>query len=85
MNKWVDQYNNAYCSIDRKPSDTDYSDLPEEIETNPKASKIKVDDRVRITKYNNFLVEVTLKICQEKYLLSILYWKLILWCIKLKI
>ena len=31
------------------------------------------------------LVNVTLKIGQEKYLLSILCWKLVLGCIKLKI
>ena len=31
------------------------------------------------------LVNVTLKIGQEKYLLSILRWKLVLGCIKLKI
>ena len=32
-----------------------------------------------------FLVKVTLKIGQDKYLLSILFWKLILALIKLKI
>ena len=55
------------------------------METNYKASKFKVNDRIRITKYKNFLVKLILKIGQEKYLLSILFWKLIFEYIKLKI
>ena len=31
----------------------DYSALTETTETNPKAPKIKIDDRFRVTKYNN--------------------------------
>ena len=31
----------------------DYSSLTETTETNPKAPKIKIDDRFRVTKYNN--------------------------------
>ena len=54
-------------------------------ETNPKVPKFKVNDRVRITKYKNTLVRVTLKTGQGKYLLSTLCWKLILGLIKLKI
>ena len=54
MNKLIDQYNNTYHrSIGKKPIDADYSDLTLEIETNPKAPKLKVDNRVRITKYKN--------------------------------
>ena len=49
LNKLVDQYN--HCSIGKKPVDTDYSALFEEIETNPKAPTFKVGDRVRITRY----------------------------------
>ena len=41
-------------------------------ETNPKVPKFKVNDRVRITKYKNILVRVTLKTGQGKYLLSTL-------------
>ena len=54
MNKLVDQYNNTYHnSINKKPSNADYSALIENTETNPKAPKLKVNDRVRITKYKN--------------------------------
>ena len=54
MNKLVDQYNNTYhpC-ISKKPIDTDYSNLTEKNETNPKAPKYKVDYRVRDNKYVN--------------------------------
>ena len=54
MNKLVDECNNAYQhSVDKKPIDADYSALSDENETNPKAPKFKVGDRVRITKYKN--------------------------------
>ena len=54
MNKLVDQYNNTYHhSINKKPFNADYSALTEKIETNLKAPKFKVNDRVRITKYKN--------------------------------
>ena len=54
MNKLVDQYNNTYHhSINKKPINADYSTLTEKIETNPKAPKFKVDDRVTITRYKN--------------------------------
>ena len=54
LNKLVDQYNNTYHhSIGKKPINTDYSVLIEEIETNPKAPRFKVNDGVRITKYKN--------------------------------
>ena len=71
----VDQYNNTYRhSINRKPINTDYSVFIEKIETNPKAPKFKVNDRVRITKYKIILLSIkTLEIGQEKYLLSILF------------
>ena len=36
--------------IGKKPFDADYSTLTDEIETNPKLPKFKVDDTVRITK-----------------------------------
>ena len=54
LNKLVDQYNNTYHhSVNKKPINTDYSALTEKTETNPKALKLKVNDRVRITKYKN--------------------------------
>ena len=40
-------------------------------ETNSKAPKFKVNDRVIITKYKNALVKVALKIGEENYLLLI--------------
>ena len=74
LNKLVDQYNNIYHhSINKKPINAGYSGyLIEKIETNLKAPKFNVNDMVRITKYENILVKVILKIGQEKYLLSIL-------------
>ena len=73
-NKLVNQCNNTYHhSINKKLIDAEYSALTEKIETNHKAPKFKVNDRVRMTKYENILVKVTLKIGQEKYLFSILF------------
>ena len=49
LNKFVDQYNNTYHhSINKKPISADYSALTENIETNHKAVKFKVNDKVRI-------------------------------------
>ena len=51
LNKLVDVSNNTYHhSINKEPIDADYSALTENIESNPKAPKFKVNDRVRITK-----------------------------------
>lgn len=86
LNKLVEEHINTYHdSISKQPFYAKYSLLPEEIESNNKASKFKVGNRVQITKYKLFLAYVTPKIGQEKYLLLILYWKLILARIKLKI
>ena len=73
--KLLDQYNNTYHhSINKNPINADYSDLTKRIETNSKAPKFKVNDRVRTIKYKNiFRKKVTLKIGQEKYLLLILF------------
>ena len=54
LNKLVDQCNNTYHhSIDKKPIYADWSVSIGNIEANPKASRFKVNDRVRITKYEN--------------------------------
>ena len=45
----------------KKPVDADYSALTEKTETNPKASKFKNGDRVRITKYKNIFSKVYTK------------------------
>ena len=52
--KLVDQYHNTYYhSINKKPKNANYSALTEKIETNSKANKFKVNNRVRIIKYKN--------------------------------
>ena len=54
LNKLVDQFNKTYHhSINKKPINSDYSALTGKTETNPKAPKFRVNDRVRITKYKN--------------------------------
>ena len=55
LNKLIDQYNNTYHDyINKKPIYTDYSVLTENIETNFKALKFKVNDRARIIKYISY-------------------------------
>ena len=77
LNKLVDQYNNAYHhSINKKSSNADYSALNEKIETDPKAPKFKVNDRVRITRHKNIFSKgywSREKFVQEKYSLLILF------------
>ena len=54
LNKLVEQYYNSYHhSINKKPINANYFALTENIETNPKGPKFKVNDRVSITKYKN--------------------------------
>ena len=54
LNKLVDQYNNTYHhSIGEKPINGGYSSSTENIETNLKAPKFKVKERVKIAKYKN--------------------------------
>ena len=54
LNKLVRQYNNTYHhSVYKKPINANYSAFTEKIETNLKAPKFKINDRVRITKYKN--------------------------------
>ena len=58
MNIIVDQYNNtSHHSINKKPIIADYSALSKKVETNSKAPKFKVNDRVRITKYKNIFTK----------------------------
>ena len=85
LNELLDQYNNTYHhSINKKPIKADYSALTQKIETDSKARKFRVIDRVIISNIRIFLVKVTLKIGQTKYLLLILFWKLILGLMKTK-
>ena len=53
LNKLVDLYNAYHHSINKKPINADYSALTGKIETNLKALKFQVNDRVRVTKYKN--------------------------------
>ena len=54
MNKLLNKYNNTYHhSIVKKSVDVDYSALTEEIKKNPKSSKLKIVDRMRIRKNKN--------------------------------
>ena len=54
LNKLVDQCNiTHHHSIGKKPINADYSALTEKTETNSKAPKFKVNDRVRTTKYKD--------------------------------
>ena len=54
LNRLVGQYNNTYHHfINKKPINADCSAFTKKIETNPKALKFKVNDRVRITKWKN--------------------------------
>ena len=58
LNKLAGQHNNTYhCSINKNPINADYCALIENIESNPKAPKFKINDKVRITKYKNILSE----------------------------
>ena len=53
LNKIVDQQNNTYHhSVDKNPINADCS-VTEKIETNSKAPKFKINDRVRITNHKN--------------------------------
>ena len=54
LNKLVDQYNNTdHHSIRKKAINANYSASTENIESNFKAPKFKLNDRVRTTKYKN--------------------------------
>ena len=48
------------------PTDVGFSALPEEIKTNPKASKFNVGDRVRITKYKNLFSKEQTENCSRE-------------------
>ena len=53
-NKLVNEYNNSYYrSIGKKSIDNDCSVLTENVESSHKPPKVKVGDRVRITKHKN--------------------------------
>ena len=83
LNKLVYQYNNTYYnSIGKKPINGDYSPLIEKLRRLLKLQSLKLTIEPYFLSVRIFLVKVTLKIGQEKHLLSILCWKLILGLIK---
>ena len=81
----VDQYNNTYHhSIGKNPINAYYSALTGKSETNTKAPKFKVDDRVRITKYKNiFSKDYTENWSREIYIIDSVK-KNNLWTYKIK-
>ena len=67
LNKLVDGYNNNYQHfINNKLINADSSPLPEKFDTNPKAPKFKAFT-LESQSLKVVLVEVELKIGQEKY------------------
>ena len=72
MNKLVDHYNNNHHrSIGKKPIDADHCALADKIERILKLN-LKLVIESGLLSIRTLLVKVTLKIVQEKYLLSIL-------------
>ena len=53
LNKLLGKCNDNNTSIAKKPINTAYSAFIEETESNPKAPKFKVGDRVKIAKHKN--------------------------------
>ena len=89
FNKLVHQYNNTYhYSTDTKPINGDYSASIEKLRQFLKFLNLKLLILRKIKLKSMLLsirIKVTLIIGQEKYLLSILSWKLTLGLIKVKI
>ena len=74
LNRLVDQCNNTYHrSVDKKPPDTDYSALAEEIESIHKAPTFKLVIESGLLSARIFLAKAAPKIDQEKYVLLILH------------
>ena len=77
LNKLVDQYNNTY--------DRSILIWLKKLRPILKLLSLKLMIESESLSIRIFLVKITLKIGQEYYFLSILFWKLILTLIKLKI
>ena len=74
MNKLVDHYNNTYHhSIDKKPINADYSASNENFKPMINLLNLKLFIESELLSIKIFLVMVTLKIGQQKYLLSTLF------------
>ena len=86
LNKLVDQYNNTYHHYTgKKPIDAHYSALTEKLRRILKLLNLKSMIWWEVLSITTFVVKITMKIDQQKYLLLTLCWKTILGCIKLKI
>ena len=86
MNKLVDEWKNTYHhSINKNSINADYSALTETLMRILKPLSLKLMIELELLSIRIFLVKVTLKIRREKYLLSILFRKLILGFMKFKI
>ena len=85
LHKSVDQYNNTfYHSINKKRMHTGYSVLTEKIKTNFKARKFKINDRVKITKYNNTFSKGYIKHCSREIFITDSVLKTNPWTYKIK-
>ena len=85
LNKLVDQYNNTYNhSINKEPINADYSALTENIETNLKAPKFKVNYRVKSTKYKNIFSKGYTERCSREIFITGSILKTYPWNYKIK-
>ena len=86
LNKSIDKYNSTYHhSTRKKPIDADYSISTEKLRQILKLLSLKLIIDSELLRIRIVLTKVILKIDQEKYLLLILFWKLILALVTLKI
>ena len=75
---YQNEYNNSYHRfIYKKHIDFGYSTFTAKVKTSPKAPKLKVGDRVSITKNKNIFSKGFTKNWSKKIFFLILYWKLI--------
>ena len=69
LNKLVDQYNNTYHhSINKRPISADYSKLAEKLRPSLKLQSLTLMIELESQSIRIFLVNATLNIGQEKYL-----------------
>ena len=69
LNKLVDQYNNTYHhSINKRPISADYSKLTEKLRPSLKLQSLTLMIELKSQSIRIFLVNATLNIGQEKYL-----------------
>ena len=58
LKKWLYQYYNiSHHSVNKTSINTDYSTLTENIKTNLKPPKLKVNFRIRVNKYKNVFIK----------------------------